>query len=137
MLSGGEPAVHPQFEEILDVAARSSFLHCVVITNGVRIATDPELVERIGSYNSRVEVYLQFDSLRAASLSDLRGIDLTEVRRNALTNLERAAVPTTLVAVIKKGVNDGEVGEIIQAGLSYDCVRGVTHGTRWVSVSDT
>jgi hypothetical protein len=40
--------------------------------------------------------------------------------------LEKFSIPTTLIVVVKKGVNDSELGEIVDLGLQYKCVRGVT-----------
>jgi hypothetical protein len=40
--------------------------------------------------------------------------------------LERVGLSTTLVCVVKRGVNDGEVAEIIRYALNWSCVRGVT-----------
>jgi MoaA/NifB/PqqE/SkfB family radical SAM enzyme len=125
MISGGEPTVHPQFDAIVDLALASRFSHCVIITNGVRMAEDATLATRLAQYGDRIEVYLQFDSSRGPSLVALRGLDLSEVRRKALWNLEREGISTTLVAVIKRGVNDGEIKEIIQAGLQLQCTRGI------------
>ena len=48
------------------------------------------------------------------------------MREDALANLERAGISTTLVCVVKKGVNDHEIGGIIRHALQYSCVRGVT-----------
>jgi uncharacterized radical SAM superfamily Fe-S cluster-containing enzyme len=56
----------------------------------------------------------------------LRGEDLREVRTLALASLERHQIATTLVSVVKKGLNDHEIGGIIDTGLTYKCVRGVT-----------
>jgi uncharacterized radical SAM superfamily Fe-S cluster-containing enzyme len=72
------------------------------------------------------EVYLQFDSLKRDALENIRGADLRKVRDQALANLEAAAISTTLVCVVKKGVNDSEIGDIVRHALSYRCVRGVT-----------
>ncbi len=72
------------------------------------------------------EVYLQFDSLRKEALENIRGADLRGVRTRALANLEKAGLSTTLVVVVKKGVNDQEVGEITRHALEYECVRGIT-----------
>jgi uncharacterized radical SAM superfamily Fe-S cluster-containing enzyme len=74
----------------------------------------------------RFEVYLQFDSLKRDALMALRGADLTSIRREALKALERNNVSTTLVATLKKGVNDGEIAEIVRHALTWRCVRGVT-----------
>jgi hypothetical protein len=57
---------------------------------------------------------------------DLRGADLTRVRIEALEALERANVSTTLVVTLKKGVNDGEIADIVRFALEWRCVRGVT-----------
>src|SRR5262249_15817503 len=72
------------------------------------------------------EVYLQFDSLRKEVLQNIRGVDLRGVRSRALANLEAAGLSTTLVVVVKKGVNDQEAGDIVRYALDFRCVRGVT-----------
>jgi len=48
------------------------------------------------------------------------------VRAEALANLEAAGISTTLVCVVKKGVNDAEIGDIVRHALTYKCVRGIT-----------
>jgi uncharacterized radical SAM superfamily Fe-S cluster-containing enzyme len=73
-----------------------------------------------------LEVYLQFDSLRREALLDLRGADLSRVRLQALEALERVGVSTTLVATVKKGVNDDDIPGIVRFALTWRCVRGVT-----------
>jgi uncharacterized radical SAM superfamily Fe-S cluster-containing enzyme len=69
---------------------------------------------------------LQFDSLREGPLRVLRGVDLRDVRLKALERLNQHNISTTLVVTLKKGVNDGEIGEIIDFALKQRCVRGVT-----------
>jgi uncharacterized radical SAM superfamily Fe-S cluster-containing enzyme len=125
-ISGGEPTIHPDFFAVLDAAKRRPIKHLMLNTNGVRIARDAEFARRLATYMPRFEVYLQFDSLRPASLRELRGEDLTEVRRRALERLNEHNVSTTLVVTLKKGLNDDEIGEIIGFALKQRCVRGVT-----------
>ena len=125
-LSGGEPTIHPEFFAILDAVKRRPIRHLMINTNGVRIAQDPDFVDRLASYAPRLEVYLQFDSLNDEALMDLRGARLSRIRRDALEQLERVGLSTTLVAVVKRGVNDGEIPEIINHALEWSCVRGVT-----------
>ncbi|HYU96983.1 MAG TPA: radical SAM protein [Sphingomicrobium sp.] len=125
-LSGGEPTIHPDFFDILDAVKRRPIRHVMINTNGVRIAQDRAFVERLASYAPRLEVYLQFDSLNDDALMDLRGAKLSRIRREALEALEAVGLSTTLVAVVKRGVNDQEVGEIIRHALTWTCVRGVT-----------
>jgi uncharacterized radical SAM superfamily Fe-S cluster-containing enzyme len=125
-ISGGEPTIHPQFFEILDAAKRRPIRHLMINTNGIRIAREPEFAARLATYMPRFEVYLQFDSLKREALMNLRGADLRSVRQQALEALERHNISTTLVVTLKKGVNDGEVADIVRHALEWKCVRGVT-----------
>ncbi len=125
-ISGGEPTIHPQFFEVLDLAKARPIKFLMVNTNGVRIAQDAAFARRLKDYMPAFEVYLQFDSLRAKPLMALRGADLTDVRRKALDRLNEHNISTTLVVTLKKGLNDGEIGEIIDFALKQKCVRGVT-----------
>ncbi len=125
-ISGGEPTLHPQFFEILDAARRRPIQHLMVNTNGLRIAQEEAFADRLAAYMPRFELYLQFDSLRRDPLLQLRGADLRSVRQRALERLNQRNISTTLVVTIERGVNDGELGEIIDFALQQPCVRGVT-----------
>jgi uncharacterized radical SAM superfamily Fe-S cluster-containing enzyme len=125
-ISGGEPTIHPQILDILKLAKSKPIRHVMLNTNGIRIARDRDFVARLAELRPGFEVYLQFDSLKRGALENLRGADLRRVREEALENLEHEGISTTLVCVVKKGVNDAEVGEIVRHALTYSCVRGVT-----------
>jgi 7,8-dihydro-6-hydroxymethylpterin dimethyltransferase len=125
-ISGGEPSIHPRIVEILQLCKTKPIRHIMLNTNGIRIARDPEFVTELAALKPGFEVYLQFDSLKREALENLRGADLRKVRELALANLEEAGISTTLVCVVKKGVNDEEIGDIVRHALSYKCVRGIT-----------
>src|SRR3954454_8581759 len=125
-ISGGEPTIHPEFFAVLDLAKRKPIKHLMLNTNGLRIAQDADFARRLATYMPGFEIYLQFDSLRPGPLKALRGVDLTDVRRKALDRLNELNLSTTLVVTLKKGLNDGEIGEIIDFALKQPCVRGVT-----------
>jgi 7,8-dihydro-6-hydroxymethylpterin dimethyltransferase len=125
-ISGGEPTVHPQFFEILDLAKTKPIRHLMLNTNGIRIAKDVNFVERLATYMPDFEIYLQFDSFKPEALKILRGQDLTEVRRKAIENLNKFNLSTTLVVTLQNGLNTDEIGEIIQYALKQPCIRGVT-----------
>lgn len=126
-ISGGEPTLHPQFFDILDAARARPIKHLMINTNGIRLAQDAAFAERLAGYGPQgLEVYLQFDSLRASVLKDMRGADLTRIRQQALERLNALGISTTLVVTVKRGQNDDELGEIICFGLTQHCVRGVT-----------
>lgn len=125
-ISGGEPTIHPQFFEILDIAKRKPIKHLMVNTNGIRIAQDPGFAERLATYMPDFELYLQFDSFSPETLQTLRGKDLTEIHTKAIEKLNELNLSTTLVVTAQKGLNDHEYGAIIDYALQQRCVRGVT-----------
>ena len=125
-ISGGEPTIHPQFFEVLRAAKARPIRHLMINTNGLRIARESGFAERLAEFMPGLEVYLQVDSLKREALLDLRGADLTRIRIEALEALERAGVSTTLVATVKKGVNDAEIPDLVRFALDWRCVRGVT-----------
>lgn len=125
-ISGGEPTLHPDFFAILDAAKRRPIRHLMVNTNGLRIAQEPDFAARLAGYQPGFELYLQFDSLRDEVHKDLRGAKLRDIRLRALEQLNRHDISTTLVVTVKKGLNDQELGEIIEFALQQPCVRGVT-----------
>jgi 7,8-dihydro-6-hydroxymethylpterin dimethyltransferase len=125
-LSGGEPTLHPDFFRILDAARALPIKHIMLNTNGLRIAQDAEFAQRLQGYGSGFEVYLQFDSFERDALMDLRGADLRRIREQALERLNALDISTTLVMTVKRGVNDHEIGAVIDFAARQPCVRGVT-----------
>lgn len=125
-ISGGEPTLHPDFFAVLDAAKARPIKHLMVNTNGIRIATEEGFAERLATYMPEFELYLQFDSLQRDPLMQLRGADLRHIRTKALEKLNALHVSTTLVVTVERGVNDNELGTIIDFALKQPCVRGVT-----------
>lgn len=125
-ISGGEPTLHPDFFAVLAAVRRRPIRHAMINTNGIRIAQDEDFVSRLAEHKRGLEIYLQFDSRRRDALMNLRGADLRRVRAQALENLERHGISTTLVVTVKRGQNDDEIGDIVRHALDWRCVRGVT-----------
>ena len=125
-ISGGEPTVHPDFFAIMDIAKKKPIKHLMLNTNGIRIAKDFDFTKQLATYAPDFEIYLQFDSFKPNALQQLRGKDLTETRMKALEHLNALNLATTLVVTLQQGVNDDEIGKIIEFALQQKCVRGVT-----------
>ncbi len=125
-ISGGEPTLHPEFFAILDAARQRPIRHLMVNTNGLRIARDAAFAERLASYMPGFEIYLQFDSFAEQTLRTMRGADLRPTRHAALERLNQHGISTTLVATLVNGLNDHEIGDILDFALKQPAVRGVT-----------
>jgi len=125
-ISGGEPTLHPDFFRILDACKERPIRHLMVNTNGLVIANDAEFVEKLAGYKPGFEVYLQFDSFEKNALMELRGADLRKSKEKAIQALNKHNISTTLVMTVKKGLNDHEIGKVVEYALTIPCIRGVT-----------
>ncbi len=125
-LSGGEPTIHPQFEQIVEYALSREIDYVMVNTNGIRLARDPALVELLARHKDRLEVYFQFDGLHDDVYRALRGEPLLEIKLAALEALGQAGVHVTLVATLQCGVNDDQLGPLVEFGLARPWITGIS-----------
>lgn len=120
-LTGGEPTLHPHLLELLELAQAAGIHRVTICSNGVRLAKDEELVKRLGELNARIA--LSFDSFEAEADYLLQGAHLVAVKLRCLELLEKYNVATTLIPVMTRGVNDHEIGRIIEMGMRLRNVR--------------
>lgn len=125
MLSGGEPTIHPQFAELLDIALTYPVGRVLVNTNGLRLRQSDALVSLLAARRSRVELFFSFSSFRPEVHERLYGKDLRMEKREALERAREAGIFTTLVPTIERGVNDDEIGDLYRYALSLENVNGL------------
>ena len=125
MISGGEPTIHPQFTEILDLALTYPVNRVLINTNGIRITQSPEFSGVLSSRRSRIELYLSFSSFDPAVHIRLYGKDLRDVKARAFDVAEKASVFVNVVATVEAGVNDSELGELLTFCLSKSNIVGL------------
>ncbi|WP_353611965.1 radical SAM protein [Nostocoides sp. Soil756] len=126
MLSGGEPTLYPWLAELLDAVTRRPVVRVLLNTNGLRIAEDDALLDLLRRHRERVEVYLQYDGESARASTHHRGGDLRRVKDRALERLSAAGVFTTLTMTATLGVNDHEIGAVIDRAMRTPYVGGVS-----------
>src|SRR2546427_10647625 len=117
MLSGGEPTVRDDLPEILSRLLDRNVTRIMINTNGRRIARDDRFLQFLHQCRHRIEVYLQFDGLRSSTYLALRGEDVAHEKLAALRRLNEDGAFTPLVATVKRGVSEEEVGDIGPLGL--------------------
>ena len=137
-LSGGEPTVHPRFLEIFEYACDQPIDLVMVNTNGIRIASDRRLCERLAERKSRCHVYLQMDGLEESVDPVLRGRSLLETKLRAVERLGEFGIPTTLVTTLQTDVNLDQIGPLIEFAQRRRWINGVsfqpaTYVGRWVA----
>ena len=127
MLSGGEPTIHPQFEEILDLALSYPIQRVIINTNGVRLAQKDELAALLSARRKRVELYFSFASFRPETHLRMYGKDLVATKLAALEKARQGNIFVTLVPTVEAGINDDEIGDLYRYALSMDNINGVNY----------
>ena len=125
-LSGGEPTLRDDLPDIVSYAHSAGIHHVEVNTNGIRIANDPGFLDRVmEAYVS--SFYLQFDGVTNEPYRITRGLDLMPTKLKAIDNLRaRGHDSTILVVTLVGGVNDNQLGRIIEfAASNHDTIRCV------------
>lgn len=124
-ISGGEPTTHPQVIDIIKMAREKGVAYVLLNTNGLRIARDEAFVKELSQFKGGFEIYLQFDGFDEKIYNQLRGMDFLELKKKAIANLTKYEIPITLVTTVQRGLNDKEIGKIVEFGINTKYVRGI------------
>ena len=125
-LSGGEPTIHPQFEDIHRYACDQPIDIVMINTNGIRLARDNAFLDQVAALKHRTEIYLQFDGFSDSGYEELRGAPLLETKLRAIERLGEVGLNTILVCTVQPGLNDHELGRMIEFGQERPWITGVS-----------
>src|SRR6202165_2680875 len=113
---GGEPTLSPYFLEAVSYARKVGYNSVQAATNGIEFAKSPEFCKQAAEAGLRY-AYLQFDGIGNAANSHRKVGNLFDVKLRAIENLHSAGVEIVPVTTIVNGVNNEQVGRIIQFAL--------------------
>jgi uncharacterized radical SAM superfamily Fe-S cluster-containing enzyme len=111
--SGGEPTISPYFLDAVRYARMVGYNSVQAATNGIEFAKSPEFAKQAADAGLRY-AYLQFDGIGNAANSHRRVGNLFDVKLRAIENLYSAGVDIVPVVTIVNGVNNEQVGRIIE-----------------------
>ncbi len=122
--SGGEPTIHPQIMDFVRAAKDRSIPFVMINTNGKRIARDDRFLEQLNEV--RPSLYFQFDGFDSDTYRILRGEpNILEEKLRALDRLAEIGLNVTIVPAIERGVNEHEIGKIIDFALKHPAICGI------------
>jgi len=114
--SGGEPTLSPYFLDAVKYARKVGYNSVQAATNGIEFAKSPEFCRKAAEAGLRY-AYLQFDGVGNAANSHRAVGNLFDVKLRAIENLHSNGVDIVPVITIINGVNNEQVGAVIQFAL--------------------
>jgi len=117
-LSGGEPTLREDLIDIIKKGKELGFTEVMLTTNGIRIAKSLEYTKQLKEAGCDA-VYLSFDGVLPETWKKIRGVDLSKIKIKAIENCRDAKIDVALVPTVVNGVNDHEVGNILEVAKKY------------------
>ena len=114
--SGGEPTLSPYFLDAIRYCVEIGYKSTQAATNGIEFAKSKEFCEKAAAAGLRY-AYLQFDGIGNAANSHRAVGNLFDVKLRAIENLHSAGVDIVPVITLINGINNEQVGRIIQFAL--------------------
>jgi uncharacterized radical SAM superfamily Fe-S cluster-containing enzyme len=114
--SGGEPTLSPYFLDAVRYARKVGYNSVQAATNGIEFAKSADFAKAAAEAGLRY-AYLQFDGIGNAANSHRRVGNLFDVKLRAIENLHAAGVDIVPVITIVNGLNNEQVGRVIEFAL--------------------
>ena len=115
--SGGEPTLSPYFLDAVAYARKLGYESVQAATNGIEFAKSKEFSKAAAEGVGLRYAYLQFDGIGNAANSHRKVGNAFDVKLQAIHNLHEAGVDIVPVTTIINGINNEQVGNIIQFAL--------------------
>lgn len=124
-LSGGEPTMREDLAEVISLGREKGFTFFQLNTNGLRLAREEGYARKLKEAGLDT-VFLQFDGVTGEVYEKTRGRDILQEKYAAIAACGEAGLGVVLVPTLVAGVNDREVGSILDFAMAnMPVVRGV------------
>jgi len=114
--SGGEPTLSPYFLDAVRYSREVGYTSVQAATNGIEFAKSAEFCRKAADAGLRY-AYLQFDGIGNAANEHRKVGNLFDVKLRAIENLYSNGVDIIPVITIVNGINNEQVGRIVQFAL--------------------
>jgi len=120
--TGGEPTLHPQLLDFLAMCRDAGIRRLTISTNGLKLR-DESYVRKLAALDARI--VLSLDTFRPETDRLLLGANTVKAKLEALELLEKHDVATTILPAVAMGLNDEEVGSLLQLVLARPHIRSL------------
>ena len=120
--TGGEPTLHPRLPEFLEMCRNAGIRRLTISTNGLRLR-DEAYVRKLAALDARI--VLSLDTFRPETDRVLLGANTVKTKLDVLALLEKHDVATTILPAVAMGVNDDEVGALLELVLARPHIRSL------------
>jgi uncharacterized radical SAM superfamily Fe-S cluster-containing enzyme len=113
--TGGEPTLHPQLPKFLKMAREAGIRRLTVSTNGLKLLQE-EYVKELAAAD--VRIVLSLDTFDEQVDMTLLGAKTVKAKLKVIDLLEKHDVTTTILPAVATGLNDKDVGPLLDLVLS-------------------
>ena len=122
-LTGGEPTRHPDLREIVRACHEAGIHRVTISTHGLSFIHDESLLADLAALRARI--VLSFNSFDEETNKRMIGANVYKAKMRVLEQLAKHNVDTTLIPVLALGVNDHEIGNLIDLALTNAFIRSL------------
>lgn len=122
-LFGGEATIREDLPDIIKCVEDTGNIP-LLVTNGIKIS-NLDYLKKIKS--KKLIVLFQFDGFDDEITQKLRGAGLLKIKEQALSNLEKLNIPSTLEVAVAKDVNDDQLGSILNLAVDNGFIKQICY----------
>jgi len=120
--TGGEPTLHPELPELLEMCRAAGIRRLTISTNGLKLL-DESYVRRLAALDARI--VLSLDTFDPATDKVMLGADTVKAKLKVLDLLEAHDVATTLLPAVAAGLNDHEIPKLFDLMIAKPHIKSL------------